>query len=186
MIDITALINRLFELYGGKEEFFDANEKQVAEFEEQWNQNIEVIGKVLRSHLVIETYLTRYLQFSNPNLGDVDKARLSFSQKLSIIGKKDNALLMLLPGIKRINKIRNELAHNLNLEVTDNDKAYFLSNEIFSAMRNERNARFGPASNDPLTILEEFARFAAIMLQAKSVKESAIWEQVFSDPVYFI
>jgi hypothetical protein len=40
-------------------------------------------------------------------------------------------------GIKRLNKIRNQLAYRLAGTVTDQDKEYFLSVLYFKALRNE-------------------------------------------------
>lgn len=69
-----------------------------------------------------------------------------------------------LPGIKRLNAIRNRLAHRLDAKVAEEDAEVFLSDEIFKSMRIE-GAKPGIPSNDPLDILEAFAQHVSVVLQ---------------------
>lgn len=74
------------------------------------------IGLILKIHLVVEHYLTLNLQ-RNFGLDDIDCVRLSFSQKIKLIPKKDAGATWLKPGIAELNKIRNKYAHDLSTEL---------------------------------------------------------------------
>lgn len=78
------------------------------------------IGLILKIHLIIEHYLTTNLQ-RNFGLDDIDSVRLSFSQKIKLIPKKDVGATWLKPGISELNRIRNKYAHNLSAELKFDD-----------------------------------------------------------------
>ena len=101
---------------------------------------------MLRSHRYLEYYLTEYLRHVNPGLGDLDEARLTFAQKVSLLKSDAGMLSMIIGGIRHLNKIRNRLAHNLTTSVTEDDAGVFLSQEIFKAMRDEgvKQSKGGP------------------------------------------
>ncbi len=78
------------------------------------------IGLILKTHLIIEHYLTSNLQ-RNFGLDDIDSVRLSFSQKIKLIPKKDVGATWLKPGITELNRVRNKYAHNLSAELKFDD-----------------------------------------------------------------
>lgn len=90
-------------------------------------------------------------------------ARLSFAQTLGLAGLDEPVLAELRPGIKRLNIVRNRLAHNLRAEVTEDDAQAFLSAKYFAALRKALAAP-GEPSSEPLTVLEDFARHCGNML----------------------
>ena len=161
MMDYNAIAMRAAELVGGHEKFMELAEREHSEMQTRWNQNVEVIGRILRSHLYVEHYMTEYLVQANPRLGSLQDAKLSFAQKLNLLDSKNPAIARILPGVKRLNKIRNQLAHNLNASVTTDDAGVFLSEPSFHALRVER-FRDKALPADPLHILEEFCYFASI------------------------
>src|SRR5580704_9847581 len=118
--DTGTFSKTLFELYGGKDKFAKETDSEVKNFNKLWNQNYEKIGRVMRSHLVVEHFLTEYLVQESPKL-NVEDARLTFGQKINLLRNHDKIIAMLRPGIERLNKIRNRLAHNLNAEITEAD-----------------------------------------------------------------
>lgn len=71
---------------------------------------------VLRSHLVVETLLWRYLEWRLPNSGALSDARMSFMQLVSLSAAlqspKRNARLW--ETLKQLNSLRNQLAHDLD------------------------------------------------------------------------
>lgn len=160
-MDYNAIAMRTAELLGGHEAFMEMAEREHAEMQSRWNQNVEVIGRILRSHLYVEHYMTEYLSKANPRLGSLREAKLTFAQKLNLLDSTNPAIARVLPGIKRLNKIRNQLAHNLDASVTNEDAAVFLNEPSFNALRVER-FRGKELPTDPLFILEEFCFFASI------------------------
>lgn len=159
-IDQQKITARAIELMGGKDAFFNAADQELEKIHTQWNQNIELIGRILRAHLFVEHYMTEYLEKTNPRLGDLNQARLSFSQKTELLEPSNPDMADIVPGIKRLNKIRNRLAHKLNVQVTEEDSSFFLKSERFAALRSVRE-REKPLSTDPLYILEDFAQYTS-------------------------
>jgi hypothetical protein len=159
-IDQQKITARAIELMGGKDAFFNAADQELEKIHTQWNQNIELIGRILRAHLFVEHYMTEYLAKTNPRLGDLNQARLSFSQKTELLEPSNPDMADIVPGIKRLNKIRNRLAHKLNVQVTEEDSSFFLKSERFAALRSVRE-REKPLSPDPLDILEDFAQYTS-------------------------
>ncbi len=140
-------------------------EAEYHAMKDRWNQDTQMIGRILRSHLYVEYYLTEYLQAANRTLGSIDEARLTFAQKVSLLRADDHLANILIGGIRHLNRIRNRLAHNLAAEVTDEDAKVFLSQGLFRAMREARAKDDGePISAAPLDVLDEFAEFASAML----------------------
>jgi hypothetical protein len=159
-IDQQKITARAIELMGGKDAFFNAADQELEKIHTQWNQNIELIGRILRAHLFVEHYMTEYLAKTNPRLGDLNQARLSFSQKTELLEPSNPDMADIVPGIKRLNRIRNRLAHKLNVQVTEEDSSFFLKSERFAALRSVRE-REKPLSTDPLDILEDFAQYTS-------------------------
>ena len=83
---------------------------------------------ILKSHLLIETFLNSFIQkfFQNPKA--VLDARLSFRQTLLIVkalhgyGEKE----WLWEAIDRLNRLRNDLAHNIEPESFDSNLRSFV------------------------------------------------------------
>jgi hypothetical protein len=67
--DHDAIVRRAIELLGGKQEFFAEADRELADVNGRWKQNIEVIGRILRAHLFVEHYIGEYLAKANPRLG---------------------------------------------------------------------------------------------------------------------
>ena len=69
-IDQQKITARAIELMGGQEAFLRAADQELENIHQKWNQNIELIGRILRAHLFVEHYMTEYLAKTNPRLGD--------------------------------------------------------------------------------------------------------------------
>jgi hypothetical protein len=85
--------------------------------------DIDTMSRLLRCHLVIEYYLTHYLEVAHPTIQISPQARLSFSQKLELAGGPSSRIAIVQEGLKELNRLRNRLAHNLQSNVTLNDVA---------------------------------------------------------------
>lgn len=162
-MDTHKVTERTIELLGGRDKAWEIIDAEFAEVGRRWNQDVVAIGRILRSHLFVEHYLNEHLTKANPRLGSVEKARLTFAQKVSLIDADDARLREILPGVKHLNSIRNRLAHRLSGAIDVADAEVFLQAKYFAALRVE-GAKPGAPSTQPLDILEEFARYASTAL----------------------
>lgn len=175
------IVRRAIELMGGHDEFFKAADEELADVNRRWDQNVAAIGRILRAHLFVEHYLTQYVFRANPRLGSLIKARATFAQKVALLDADNSDIATMLPGIKRLNEIRNRLAHNLGVQLSEDDKSIFLGCKRFAALRAARSEEESQ-TNEPLEILEDFARHTAVSLThefsplSKAIKQS-IMEQ---------
>jgi len=176
---IKSTIDKIFELYGGKKAFEEDSQNQLKDFNEKWSQDEGLLGRILRSHLVVEHYLTVWLQYINPSLGSIDNAKLSFSHKVSLIGESDLAVKDLVPGIRRLNKIRNRVAHNLSVTILPEDEDALKSSRLFKAMIDLDEDLYCGSSATGIELLEGFAKYAAGLLQAGSHENTNIWREAF-------
>ena len=85
-------------------------------------------------------------------------------------------------GIRRLNKIRNRLAHNLEAGVTVADADEFLSLPLFKAMR-EQGAEYrnSKPSSEPIKVLEDFAEYASARLQSSVSEQPKAFRQATSE-----
>lgn len=177
-----AVFRRSVELMGGREKYIASIEADYHAMKERWNKDVTTFGRILRAHLHVEHYLTEYLQHVNPQLGDLDEARVTFNQKVSLLPAQDSRIDFLQPGIKHLNKIRNRLAHDLQATVTEDDKAVFLAPGLFSAFREEGvKGTDRKLATNPYDVLEEFAEFASSMLNGPSTESSKAFAQALEE-----
>lgn len=182
--DPGRLAKRTVELLGGPEKARELIHREFDEMERRWNQDVQSMGRILRAHLYVEHYLTEYIEKANPRLGSLAEARIGFAQKVELLDPNDSRIADVVPGIKRLNAIRNRLAHRLTASVTSEDAACFLQAKYFKAMR-EEGAKPNVPSQDLLNILEQFAQYAGSTIGnefsafgeafAKVLKESDEW-----------
>ncbi len=175
-INNKVLVDFVIESLGGHRRAFATFEAEAARITEAWGRDTAMIGRVLRAHLFVEHFLGEYISKKNPKLGSLDEARLSFAQKVALVGKNDPKVLYLIPGIRHLNAMRNRIAHQLQGGVTKQDAEVFLRIGMFNAMR---NALFAPdvPSADPINVLEDFSKHSAIMLEASSSEHAEMWAE---------
>jgi hypothetical protein len=178
-VDPEVFVKRLFDQYGGRDKAILALSRRFQAFSERWDQDAGTIGRIVRAHLFVEYYLTQYIQVKNPNLADIDEAKLGFAQKVALLSPGDKSIGHLIPGLRRLNKVRNRLAHTLKAEVALEDSQDLLSIDIFREMRNA-GARPQLPSEDPVDILEDFAKHAGTLLESASGSEGKIWVDAIS------
>jgi hypothetical protein len=96
---------------------FDAeNEKFIALL----RRDHDGIGRVLKAHLILEHYLTSYLSRCL-GIDNIDSIRLTFAQKVELLPSTGSAASVIKLGIKRLNTIRNMLAHRLDVDLEQVD-----------------------------------------------------------------
>lgn len=176
--DPTSVAKHMINLSGGPNvafEKFDAEHKQLLDM---WNQNADSIGRILRAHLFVEHFLTEFLQAKNPQLGSLDKVRLGFVQKVSLLGTEISEIQDLVPGIRRLNKIRNRVAHSLHADLTGEDAETLLGYGLFRAMRDERARGTSQIpSQEPLVVIEDFALHVGVRIQSSISGTAALWSE---------
>jgi hypothetical protein len=175
-----AVVAHVIRLMGGHDKAFQTFADDFRSFTTCWDQDTVTIGRILRAHLFVEHFVTDFVQLRNPELGSLDKAHVSFSQKIDLIGTGSFGVSHLLPGLRRLNAIRNRIAHSLRAEITDRDAGVFLGIGLFRAMREEKARRSETTlSQDPVDILEEFALHAGNYFQAGATGNDAVWAEAF-------
>jgi hypothetical protein len=152
-------------------------DERFRQFNAIWDQDAQSIGRVLRSHLAVEHFLTEFIAAANPRLGSLEKARLTFSHKVELLPNDDPSISFLKPGLRRLNTIRNRMAHRLRVDITAEDRGAFLGVQMFAAIRSESARREGPKPDDPLSVVEQFAEFAASLLHAGANPERDLWRE---------
>jgi len=82
----------------------------------------DTLGYLLSCHLIIEHYLDNYLSTHPGAKFNWGAARLSFSQKITLIAGLDFPDKYNFPPlIKHLNSVRNRFGHNINAKLTDED-----------------------------------------------------------------
>ena len=137
---------------------------------EQFDKDQPLLSTVLKGHLLIEDCLERAMRELMPNFELIEQARLSFHQKQlitrSISAAFDNGdERKIWTLISKYNKLRNQLAHNLNAETNNKVR------DLLHAMRSLL-IEIHPDNRDSLTQVEEhigdqdvaIAQIAAVMV----------------------
>ena len=103
----------------------DAIETEMGKFNDQWarfwKRNVDHLGTVLISHLAVEHHIDNWLAAANPGTKAVGDTRLSFAQKVDLLEGADPSIQWLLPGVIRLNRLRNQIAHDLEAEISEQD-----------------------------------------------------------------
>lgn len=177
--DPKAVASKVIELMGGREAAFEAFDEEFDRLNRTWAQDTSGIGRVLRSHLFVEHFLSEYLKTRAPEL-DIVGAQLTFAKKLSLLGEGASSVRHLIPGMKRLNAVRNRMGHTLKADVTEQDLEIILSIGLFRAMREEAAKGSGkPVSNDPIATIEEFALHVGAILQSAACGHADVWTRAY-------
>ena len=78
---------------------------------------------ILKCHLVLEHFLTAYLEAANPASPGIASARLTFAQKIDLADHPQANFHFFVSGMKALNSIRNKVAHRLDFVPTEEDLA---------------------------------------------------------------
>ena len=174
------VIQAVFEEFGGRENFFRESQQQLDYFNRLWDRDTELVGRVLRAHLVVEHFLTEYIQTTNPRLPSLDDVGISFEAKVRLLPSDVTHIQMIVPGIRQLNRIRNTIAHRLEVEISTEERSSFLGVPVFAAMRNEMKKRNPDLPDAPIDVLEDFAKLAANWLQGGADGSSEKWQRAIA------
>ena len=149
------------------EHFDEENEK----FKELFSNDHEVIGKVLKCHLIVENYLDSFLE-EHYGINDIDAARLSYFQKAKLIPDSKSSVTLIKPGVLQLNTIRNRYGHNLDAEVKSEELNQI--NRVLDIFRKEQKFE------DAIDRIEAFTSIACTALTVNPSEIQEIFTEAFS------
>ncbi len=139
------------------------------EFDELWKKDNDMLGLVLKCHLIVEYYMTECLKVSLPGIDRFDQARLSFAQKHHLLTGWTFGFPWVKDAVAALNTLRNKVAHNIHYEIEEKDlkKIYDCMDPIYSAKKE-------PQKRGSEAIID-FATFASMALSgwSKEIKRHA-------------
>lgn len=112
-------------------------------------------GRVIKCHLLAETYVETYLR-DKLDLINLDDARLSFFQKVVLLPDKGAPPAIIKPGLLKLNHLRNRFAHDLTANVSLDELQSMI--EILKP-----SGRYVDPKN-PILVIEEFTTLACTWL----------------------
>lgn len=115
----------------------------------------DAIGRVLRAHLVIESFLDIFLT-TFYGIEDVAELKLTFFQKAKLLPSQHSSAAFMRPGILQLNAVRNKFGHRLNHEIE--------RHEISAVLEALCVARPGNDFETPISAIEAFAPVACAFL----------------------
>lgn len=124
----------------------------------------DLIGRVLKCHLILETYMDNCIKYLNKDQLSIDNTSLRFNQKIDLLENKLDGIDSYFKGIRSLNKIRNKLAHNLRCEITLSDVQ---SMKVYVEMYKREKIE------DPIRMIEEFTIVACALLKNETVERFA-------------
>lgn len=159
------------------EEYAEQFDQIEAEFNQQnehfkslLNTDHDTLGQVLKYHLILEFYLTKYLQYKFNNL-DISNIRLSFSQKAKLLSQHDTRAAFIKPGIIELNGIRNKFGHNLKAELSLDEEKEMI--QILKIARNDKKYE------NPLSVINDFVTVASTFLIVEPEEIDLLWQAIF-------
>ena len=134
------------------DEFFDNENRK---FRELIRADHTILGRIIKCHLIVETYIDKYL-IRVLDLSDLTDVRLSYYQKVMLLPEHRAPTAILKPGLLRLNQIRNKFAHHLNSDVSMNDLRPMLYVLELSGRRTD--------NIDTISVMESFTTLACTWL----------------------
>jgi hypothetical protein len=94
-----------------EDHFNRENERFIALLQHQH----DVVGRLLKCHLIVEHYLERFLT-ENYGLENVTDAKLNFFNKVMLLPTRASSAAFVRLGVQKLNSLRNKAGHNLGAE----------------------------------------------------------------------
>lgn len=168
-------INRAVEiLRPHRQEFEEFLEQENQKFKELLQTDHVRLGRIIKCHLIIESYMERLL-CDRLNLSDISNARLTYHQKVMLLPGKSVVVVVLKSDLLLINKIRNKLAHDLNVDVLKDDINSMIKFLEISG-RNTENM-------DICEVIEAFTVIACTWLLVQPPHLEELFKEAFRDIV---
>jgi hypothetical protein len=147
-------------------------ERENYRFKDLFARDHDVLGRVLKCHLIVEHYLERFLG-THFGIDDVSGAKLSFFQKAFLLPNKGVAAAFVRPGILKLNAIRNQFGHTLEPVLTFEDLGAIST--ILGV------ARPGVDFEEPINAIEAFTTVACTWLIVPPPGLQQVFVEAFSE-----
>ena len=131
----------------------------------------DAIGRILRAHLVIESFMDTFLS-SHYGIENIDELRLSFFQKAKLIPSNGSSSAAVRPGIMQVNAVRNKFGHQLDHVIE--------RHEISAVLEMLAAARKGVTFDDPVKAIEAFAPVACAFLSIAPPHLQQVFAEAFA------
>ena len=132
----------------------------------------DVLGRLLKCHLIIEHYLTRFLS-EHFGIQDVESAKLGFFNKAMLLPSQASSAAFVKPGIIKLNALRNRAGHILGEDFTFQDLGPI--SEVLNI------ARAGASFSSPIEAIEEFTTVACTWLIIPPRNHQQLFIDAFSE-----
>lgn len=132
----------------------------------------DVVGRLLKCHLVVEHYLNRFLS-EHFSIEDVESAKLGFFSKVMLLPSKATSAAFVKPGILKLNTLRNRLGHNLDSVIAFSDLGPI--SEVLAI------ARKGVIFKEPIDAIEAFTAIACTWLIVPPKEHRQLFIDAFSE-----
>lgn len=132
----------------------------------------DVVGRLLKCHLVVEHYLDRFLS-EHFGIEDVESAKLGFFNKAMLLPSKATSAAFVKPGILKLNTLRNRIGHSLGSDITSGDLGPI--REVLAI------ARAGVNFRDPISAIEAFTTVACTWLIVPPKEHQQLFVDAFSE-----
>jgi hypothetical protein len=146
--------------------------KENERFKTLMSQPHDVLGRLLKCHLVVERYLERFLA-EHYGIEDVGQAKLNFFNKAMLLPTRATSSAFVRPGILRLNSLRNRIGHNLQGEPSFDDLGPIV--EVLQIAR--RHVEFA----SPIEAIEAFTTIACTWLIVTPKEHQELFANAFAD-----
>lgn len=151
-----------------EKEFSRQNERYLA----LASTDHDPIGRVLRIHLVIESFIEDFLT-GFYGIEGVRSLRLSFHQKASLLPSRHSSAAFVRPGIIQLNALRNKYGHSLGHKAEQHEISAIY--EVLQVARRET------AFPDCITAIEAFGPVACAFLSVPPPSLSELFVKAFAE-----
>lgn len=132
----------------------------------------DMLGRLLKCHLVLEHYLDRFLS-EHFGIEDVESAKLGFFNKAMLLPSKASSAAFVKLGILKLNALRNRAGHNLGADIGFGDLGPI--NEVLAI------ARVGVKFKSPIDAIEAFTTVACTWLIVPPKEHQQLFVDAFSE-----
>ena len=134
--------------------------------------NHDLIGRILKAHLIVENFLNSFLT-AHYGIVDLSDAKLSFYQKAKLLPDSASSSAFVKPGILQLNSVRNKFGHTLEFEIEPNQIS-----AIYEALSVARSGTRFPTAVDAI---EAFCPVACAFLSVPPRNLQELFMEAFSN-----
>lgn len=135
-----------------------------SEYQQLCERDHSFAGRLVTCHLLLEHFMTDYLEAAYPTMPELSEARLTFSQKLRLAAYERTNVFLFQDAIHSLNSLRNKLVHDIRFVPSTNDLSGIRT--IMGAW----NSAVGKPLKDGIDLVEEMTAMVCMMF-AGSAKQ---------------